>query len=101
MSGSPISSMSCISFIWLRVPPVRVRQGHNFRPRPLFGDGDSPAWEGCHECLTLAVKRAWPCDGNRHAAFWNDGCFLAYSDTDAPVSTEDDDVDGTTTCADG
>ncbi|KAF7027885.1 hypothetical protein CFC21_039879 [Triticum aestivum] len=52
--------------------------------------GESPARGDCRECLATAVERAGHCDGSRRAAFWNDGCFLAYSDTNASVSAPAD-----------
>ncbi|XP_048561870.1 cysteine-rich receptor-like protein kinase 27 isoform X1 [Triticum urartu] len=52
--------------------------------------GESPARGDCRECLATAVERIGFCDGSRRAAFWNDGCFLAYSDTNASVSAPAD-----------
>ncbi|KAM3346885.1 hypothetical protein ACQJBY_021084 [Aegilops geniculata] len=52
--------------------------------------GESPARGDCRECVATAVERTGHCDGSRSAAFWNDGCFLAYSDANASVSAPAD-----------
>ncbi|XBI15751.1 hypothetical protein VPH35_058116 [Triticum aestivum] len=51
--------------------------------------GESPARGDCRECLATAIERIGICEGDPHrrGAFWNDGCFLAYSDAN---TTEED-----------
>ncbi|XP_037432436.1 cysteine-rich repeat secretory protein 38-like [Triticum dicoccoides] len=49
--------------------------------------GESPPPESCRVCLSLsALSLLAACDGNRSAAVWTDGCFLAYTDGNAPAA---------------
>ncbi|VAH12207.1 unnamed protein product [Triticum turgidum subsp. durum] len=53
--------------------------------------GDSPPPESCRDCLSQSAGMVLDaCDGNRSAAVWTDGCFLAYTDGNASASATND-----------
>ncbi|XP_037421892.1 putative cysteine-rich receptor-like protein kinase 9 [Triticum dicoccoides] len=70
---------------------LRSGRGQAFATARGLCFGESPPPESCRDCLSQSAGIVLDaCDGNRSAAVWTDGCFLAYTDGNARAAEAND-----------